>query len=284
MAKTQRIQEWDDVIRENPRSYRIMGESVGISRETFRKYVVATNQTQVYEKAKKRVSQEKENSRWYSERGIDISLRERLSGHDLWGFNKAVEYYESKTGASRDFNQLSSLLADYQNARRSNRKVSIEILGEPYGLDPGSVTAILKFLELPTLVRQIKAPTRLTLEQVDGLDRTVSFPMPDRDKSFFLGVPFYAAEQYYNLNWTREKDNSPIARIGQSYLTFRIASQVYQKSHEQFTGPGILRSLRIKAPVRDYALDNQIEISPVIKEALKLLHNRKSVRHPWVDW
>jgi hypothetical protein len=290
MANRKRISEWDSLIKQGlmPRE---IAEITGLTRQAMELYIKNTGQTEESKKKRKKIKENRkkaeeleDNARWYVNRGIDLSLRDQLEGSELWGFNRAVQYYENRNGASMDFNLLKKFLTDYQSNRRSRKMVGLKSLGSPYGIAAPVAGKILEFLGYEPLGGNLHTE-QLTQDQRDALDRSVDLDMPDRDISHFLGLLEYTAERYYDRFYTREKDNSPIASLARyGSVTYRISSQIYGREHNGLTNPGILRSLNIKAPVRDYALDHKREISSTIKEALKIIHNRKTVRSPWVHW
>ncbi|MBI1935252.1 hypothetical protein HYS31_02325 [Candidatus Woesearchaeota archaeon] len=204
----------------------------------------------------------------------------QLAENASWAERMALRYVQAVKYVKQPYKRLIRLFSQYEAARNKGRKLSLEKLGKPLGMNQSYVGHILNKVGLEPMIRgHIKAPRYS--QETKALVRKVSkLGISSADASYFLGLPGHYAGQLSRRKGFKFKPKSYLARIGVRSLTYRLASQIYEAKDAGFKRGEIAELLDTSRNVVAYAFDNGPTFAPKIVRVLRALYG-SNVNKPY---
>jgi len=263
-----------------------------ISRQRVSQYVIGTNQKENWERIKenKKIEEEKRQELLSIISGqIMSSAREKLNENEKWAYDKCEEYYAKKKFRKIGFyDRLFNVFYEYKKAENKNEKPSLEELGKRTGVIFTHVGRILKDVGLEPFFGA-REKHNVPEGKKQAIERAVAIPMNSVDIAYFLKIPFWNVQQYFNRHSER-KNKRPVLKPIPSVKNYRRASEIYQAIAPEnekgcdFTKEKTIEALGISSKTFDYAIEHRREFEGAIINCLRTLYPDKEITKPWRDF
>ncbi len=289
--------EIDELIEEGI-TLREIGDKYGVTKEAIRIYLVGTNQHSVW-KEKRREKKQEKNEQIYEKKlalkNLVSVLKSRmiqLAQNESWQSEKAVEYILSMKidhPDSYSYNALIKIFERYKTAMDKEEKSSLEDLGEGLQIHPAQISHILKRVELkPMIYPYMKKRVVLQKQQKESIKKGFGLEMNPADIGYFLNLPFWVINANLAKIGTRKifrpiKEFMDTFKEGPYFLTYRLASQIYEASDLGFNKTEIAELFDTKEKLVDYSLEQRINIQPKIVHALRTLYSNRIISKPYLE-
>lgn len=271
-------------------------EQVNLSRERVRQYILQTGQYDDWKE--KKLEGKGKTTAQLQTRGEFCSLLEaradQLAEQRGWAYQKAWEYRSSlmvQPKGKIPFKSLLTLFRRYEKAKEKGEKRSLEELAEGlfYASDAGR---ILRRVDLEPMYgirdrHQVHYETKLAINRAARRLPRISHP----DIAYFLDFPLYVVQQHPAMRARKRGRGSGAKRIikifgrgfgkGTDYLTYRLASQIYESKAAGFNQLETAELLDTTTRIVQYALQHKREIAPVIMRTLRVLYPYEKVKRPY---
>lgn len=275
-------------------------ESIGMkkySREWINQYTLRTGQHEKWKNARAKVGCKRARDFYLGKIASQIKEIEKRKYREEcpWAYKKTEKFFFAINGR-HDYEKVFSFLKHYQTAKENGERISLEEFGEEHGLSFTYVGKILKTVGEKPLIKPHQKIRELVPEyKRQALERAAEIPMSGENLAYFLGLSRGVVSRHYT-NFSarkRSKIEEYVARFGSgknlSYLTYRLASQIYEAVDEEeeeeggcgFSREDTLEVLGCSERVYDYAVEHRDEIEPVIVNALKVLYPDKKIDKPF---
>lgn len=289
-------------------SLTVIGQTLGVERETIRQYILRTHQHDLYLKAqeeKRLRAVEQEQVIRHLVHQINSPLEDLISQIMQVGFNPADQgmlfaykktqaFFDSLKNSNKvhSFSQLYDLFLAYHEAYAQGEKISLSTLAKNHGFYwEASVGHILRQVHLPPLAKPPKKRRVLTSGyQKEVLKRAVPVAMSLRDLAYFIGVEPQVVYSFFKEKGFSEQRptisypipyGEPVHR-----LTYLKASQIYEAVDAQFSMEEIICSSKntINRRLYDHVLKHRQEIGRHIMRSLGQLFPDKEFTTPYVTF
>jgi len=142
------------------------------------------------------------------------------------------------------------------------------------------MSRILRRVGLEPLYGIRNRHANLNSKEIEAILRSSEIDMPIPDIGYFLALPEHLISQYINKRKVRSYYQYKVKGKG-NYLTYRIASQVYEAKDLGFKSEEIAELIETKKEMVELALEKRFELEPKIIEGLRILYNRTDIDRPF---
>ncbi len=287
-----------DVLVQQGLTLEEIGNNRDLSKERIRQYIVETGQHAEWRKireAKKVETSFKLKKGLLSDIRILIGKRlEHVAKEQGWPYQKAVDYlnYHKHPNKTKiPFDSLVELLKRYEKAVKSGNKISRVELGKSLDIlaYSANVGRILKKIGLKPLYG-FRERHITPKEKKEAIRRGLELKMPSTDIAYFLGLS--GPVVYQSLKKYGKKNCYPLQYIikqfgkqrtnHHAFLTYRLASQIYEAEDLRFNIDEITELLNTRKEIIDYAVENRQKIENQIVMELRILYKTGEINRPYI--
>jgi len=208
----------------------------------------------------------------------------QLAEESGWAYEKAVSVFFSPKFDKYSLATLVELFERRQDAEKDNRTESLSQLGEGL-MSLVRVGQVFNYAGVEPMYRKNDAHKTPT-EKIKAMQRGFNLEISSADITYFLGLNEYVVGQRYSKIGGRPIYR-PIVQIGNSQLTHRLASRIYQDLDENrkhnlgFSVEEIAQLNSTTERIVNYTISNRQILEPKIVEALRVLHGNNNINTPY---
>ncbi len=283
-----------DVLIEQGLTQREIAKNVGLSFERIRQYINESGQYNEYmriRKEQKELPKREEEQRKHLLKNIIYMLRERtreLAKKEGWACEKAVEYlYSTKDGggnyrvSTTPFSDLQKIFKKYEDAVNKGKRIALQELADEIDTYPSQSRKILQRVGLEPMYGKKEMKIHYRGEKIEATNRGLKTDFSRHDIAYFLNLPEYIPGLRYNAMRIHRGKRSRAAQLGSKFLTYRLASQIYEAQDCGFLDE-IAELADASDDIVDFALFLRKEVEPKIIKGLRVLYNDKTIAKPYV--
>jgi hypothetical protein len=252
-------------------------------------YIKTSGQIDVWKGAKKRrksaAKEECAKLRELRQTTVNViigHLYNRAQKEENWALTKSLEYHFAG-GISDYLVHVLPLLETFKVAKDERKRLSFSELAKAGKLRWGSEAyKIIIAVGEKSLYWECASYTSIISEQEEAIKRAFFINMGFPDIAYFCSVSPQTIYHRFKKSGGRQK-NHPIIRLSdRKFLTYRLASQIYEAKHAGFTIDETAEVLDTTREAVSVALENKDTIGERIKGALDTLYPEKEILFPFL--
>ncbi len=263
-----------------------MGEKVGFTRERVRQILCDGGYTTIHQESKRKLREDRKRKIGQEalSKQIFLSLlqarQKELAQQSGYAQQKAVQYQINCPGSIYQYADLVTFFTKVENARKNGVKSSLEELceGLPWCFPVGG--RILKKVGDEPLFGTREVSSHLSPDEAEAVKQTFNLEMSASDVGYFLGRP----DHVVNQRWAKlgsKKRSTYIKRLKGHFLTYRLASQIYEAQDLGFVQKEIMDLFETNQELVGYAFEHRDTIGKNIITALKMISPQEEISVPY---
>ncbi len=268
-----------------------IGDEVGLTYPAIQQYIAASGQHELWERAKERKqsTQEKDalSRRMHLEQ-LDVLLRGRLRSQaktEGWAYEKAVDYFNARkireSSRSISLFVLVDALKRYESAQELGERRSLENLAEGLPLTYAHFGRVLNQLGLkPLSGDRSKKKKEEYKDKPSAILRASELDISSGDMAYFLDVSPAFVDHHREDNCINPYRGF-LGVVGRQWITYRLASQIYEAKDAGFTPDEIPELLDASVTVVSYALKQRSTFEVKIIDGLRVLYDKPALDKPY---